>query len=86
MMWNSRTSETLADTTLVAAEPSSYWSLAIGCRCRRAESRGHAHETIARSQDSRVVRTCWSKMVALMHLQGEYIVMDVSRDHLDCVD
>ena len=25
------------------------------------KSSGHAHETIARSQDSRVVRTCWSK-------------------------
>ena len=62
--WNWRTSETLADTTLVAAKPSSSWSLEVGCRRRRAESSRHAHETIARSQDSRVVRTCWSKMVA----------------------
>ena len=38
----------------------------------RAEARRgrHAHETIARSQDSRVVRARWSKMVALKHLQG----------------
>ena len=49
---------------LLAAEPSSSWSLEVGCRRRRAESSRHAHETIARSQDSRVVRTCWSKMVA----------------------
>ena len=68
--WHWRTSETFEDTTLMAAEPSSSWSFEIGCRCRRAESSRHAHETIARSQDSRVVRTCWSKMVALKHLQG----------------
>ena len=51
-------------TRHLAAESSSSWSLEIGCRRRRAESSRHAHETIARSQDSRVVRTCWSKMVA----------------------
>ena len=64
------TSGTLADTTLMAAESSSSWSLDIGCRCRRAESSRYTYETMARSQDSRVVRTCWSKMVALKHLQG----------------
>ena len=50
--------------TLVAAEPSGCWSLEVGCRVRRAEPSRHAHETTARSQHSRVVRTCWSKMVA----------------------
>ena len=69
-MWNWRSSETFADTTLVAAVSSSSWSLEIGCRCRRAESSRHAHEIIARSQDSRVVRRCWREMVALKHLQG----------------
>ena len=68
--WNWRTSETLADTTLMAVEPSSSWPLEVGCRCKRAESSRHAHVTIAWSQDSRMVRTCWSKMVALKHLQS----------------
>ena len=81
--WNRTTSEALADTTLSAAEPSSSWSLEVGCRCRRPESSRHTHETVARSQDSRAVRhvglhcsTC----------KVEYIVMDASRDQLDRVD
>ena len=48
----------------MVAEPSSSWSFEDGCRRRRAESSRHAHETIVRSQDSRVVRTCWSMLVA----------------------
>ena len=47
--WNRRTSETFADTTLVAAESSSSRSLELGCRCMRAESSRYTHETIARS-------------------------------------
>ena len=59
-----RTSQTLADTPLMAAEPRSSWSLEVGRCRRRATSSGHTHESTARSQDSGVVRTCWSEMVA----------------------
>ena len=38
--------------------------LKLDGRRRRAESSRHAHETVPRSHDSRVVRTCWSKIVA----------------------
>ena len=59
-----RTSQTLADTPLMAAEPRSSWSLEVGRCRRRATSSGHTHESTARSQDSGVVRTCWSETVA----------------------
>ena len=62
--WNWRTTETLADTSLVVAEPGGTQSPEVGCCCGWAESSRHTHETIARSQDSRWVRTCWSKIVA----------------------
>ena len=62
MTWNWRTSRTLADPPLMVAELDSSWPLEVGCRCRRAESSGHTHETIAKTQDSRSVRTCWSAL------------------------
>ena len=43
---------------------SSTWSLEVGCCCRWEKSSGYTHETIAGTQDSRMVRTCWSEMVA----------------------
>ena len=68
--WNWRTSETLADTALMAAEPNSSWPLEVGGRCRRTESSGHTHVTSARSQNARVVRVCWSVL--------DKFVMDVT--------
>ena len=35
--WDWRTSQTLADTSLVAAEPSSFWSYEVARCCRRAK-------------------------------------------------
>ena len=40
--WNWRTSEIFADSTLMAAESSSSWSLEIGCRCRASRIQ-HIH-------------------------------------------
>ena len=48
----------------MVAESSGAWSLEVGCRCRRSESNGYAHEPIAGTQNPRMVRTCWSEMVA----------------------
>ena len=43
---------------LVAAEPSSSRSLEVGCCRRRATCSRHTQESSAKSQDSRVLRTC----------------------------
>ena len=59
--------------------PSSSWSLEVRCRRRRAESSRHAHETIARSQDSRVVRSCWSKMVATIMMTATANLRSIAR-------
>ena len=47
---------------------------------------GEQNPVDARSKDPRMVRTCWSKMVAWSTCKVEYIVMDASRDQLDRVD